>query len=93
MRLDLFLKVSRLIQRRSLAQDFCDAGRVRVNGLSAKSSKEVKAGDEIEIKRGERRTRLKILEVPVRKQVAKTEAAGLYEIIEQTGDPDDLLLT
>ena len=93
MRLDLFLKVSRLIQRRSLAQDFCDAGRVRVNGSSAKSSKEVKAGDEIEIKRGERRTRLKIVEVPARKQVAKTEAAGLYEIIEQTGDPDELLLT
>ena len=46
MRLDLFLKVSRLVPRRSLAQEFCDAGVVSVNGASAKSSKEVKAGDE-----------------------------------------------
>ena len=49
MRLDLFLKASRLIARRSLAQKFCDAGLVKVNDLTAKSSREIKVGDEIEI--------------------------------------------
>ena len=49
MRLDLFLKASRLILRRTLAQEFCDAGRVKVNDVKAKSSREVKELDEIEI--------------------------------------------
>ncbi len=48
MRLDLFLKTSRLIARRSLAQQFCDAGLIKINNLTAKSSRDVKAGDEIE---------------------------------------------
>jgi ribosomal 50S subunit-recycling heat shock protein len=54
MRLDLYLKVSRLIPRRSLAQEFCDAGLIKINGAVAKSSKEVKTGDEIEIHRRNR---------------------------------------
>jgi len=52
MRLDLFLKSSRLIQRRTLAQEFCDAGLISVNGTAAKSSKDIQAGDEITIKTG-----------------------------------------
>jgi ribosomal 50S subunit-recycling heat shock protein len=91
MRLDLFLKTSRLILRRSLAQEFCDAGAIRVNGAAAKSSKEVKPGDEIEIIRGNNRTKVRVLELPVKKQLAKNEAAGLYTILQQTRTGDPLL--
>lgn len=81
MRLDLFLKASRLIARRSLAQQFCDAGLIKINDLTAKSSREVKTGDEIEIKKSNRLTKVKVLEVPAKKQVSRTDAANLYEII------------
>lgn len=80
MRLDLFLKASRLIPRRSLAQEFCDAGLIKVNGSVAKSSKEIKPEDEIEIKRRNRLTKIKVLEVPAQKQVSKQDAADLYKI-------------
>ncbi len=80
MRLDLFLKTSRLVLRRSLAQKFCDANLVKVNGAAAKSSKEIKSADEIEIKRGNRLTRLKVLEIPDKKQISRERAANLYEI-------------
>ena len=83
MRLDLFLKTSRLIPRRSLAQEFCDAGKIRVNGTKAKSSKEIKAGDEIEIRRRSRLTRLKVLEIPSQKQVSKQSAANLFEVLNE----------
>jgi ribosomal 50S subunit-recycling heat shock protein len=81
MRLDLFLKASRLILRRSLAQDFCDAGLVKVNNLTAKSSREIKHGDEIEISRRNRLTRIKVLQVPGTKQVSRADAPNLYEIL------------
>lgn len=90
MRLDLFLKTSRIILRRSLAQEFCDAGRVKVNGGVAKSSKEIKPGDKIEIKRGNRLTKIKILEVPAKKQVSKQEAPNLYQIVSEENLEDDL---
>ncbi len=83
MRLDLFLKVSRLILRRSLAQQFCEAGLIKINGLTAKSSREVKPGDEIEIKRNNRLTKIKVLEVPAKKQFSRQSAAELYEIISE----------
>lgn len=86
MRLDIFLKTSRLILRRSLAQEFCDSGRVRVNGASAKPSKEVKVGDLIEIRRGEKRTSFRVLSLPARKQVSKDEASQLVEMVG--GHPD-----
>ena len=54
MRLDLFLKTSRLIKSRSVAQEFCDAGMVEINSAPAKSSKEVKAGDKLTIRRRNR---------------------------------------
>lgn len=84
MRLDLFLKTSRLIVRRSLAQEFCDAGLIKVNGTSAKSSKEIKASDEIEIKRRNRLLSIKVLQVPEKKQVAKSDVGNLYEILSET---------
>ncbi len=91
MRLDLFLKASRLIVRRSLAQEFCDAGMVKINDLTAKSSREVKANDEIEIKRHSRLTRVKILEVPDKKQISKQDAANLYEIVSEKSVSEELL--
>ena len=91
MRLDLFLKASRLIARRSLAQKFCDAGLVKVNDAKAKSSREVKAGDEIEIKKGNRLTRVKVLQIPAQKQIAKHDAANLYEVLAEEILGDELL--
>jgi ribosomal 50S subunit-recycling heat shock protein len=91
MRLDLFLKASRLIARRSLAQKFCDANLVKVNNLAAKSSRDVKTNDEIELKKGNRLTRVKVVQVPDKKQIAKHEAANLYEILSEKTLDDDLL--
>jgi ribosomal 50S subunit-recycling heat shock protein len=91
MRLDLFLKTSRLIPRRSLAQDFCDAGKIKVNGAKAKSSKEIKANDEIEIRRRGRITLLKVLEIPSQKQVSKEKAANLFEVLNEVILEDDIL--
>jgi ribosomal 50S subunit-recycling heat shock protein len=90
MRLDLFLKTSRLIPRRSLAQEFCDANLIKINGATAKSSKEVKVGDEIEIKRRDRLIKLKVLEVPSQKQVSKQSAPNLYEILGEEITEDDI---
>ncbi len=89
MRLDLFLKTSRLIPRRSLAQEFCDGGLISVNDTPAKSSKEVKADDVIEIKRRNRLTKLLVLEVPATKQVSKNSAGELYRLLEETVLEDD----
>ncbi|HKS28807.1 MAG TPA: S4 domain-containing protein [Pyrinomonadaceae bacterium] len=81
MRLDLFLKASRLCLRRSVAQELCDAGAVEVNGAVAKSSRVVREGDEITIGRRHRVTRVRVLSIPVTKQVARHEASSLYEIL------------
>ena len=79
MRLDKFLKVSRLIKRRTVANDACDSSHVSVNGRPAKASYDVKVGDVIEISFGERTTRLRVLDV--RDFTAKADAASMYEII------------
>lgn len=89
-RLDLFLKSSRIVLRRSLAQKFCDANLVKVNNQTAKSSKEVKIGDEIEIKRGKRLTKIKISEIPAVKQVSRNDAANLYEILSEENLADEI---
>lgn len=81
MRLDLFLKSSRLILRRTLAKEFCMNGLIEVNGKTAKSSYDVQLNDEIEIKRHTRLTKVKVLQVPRNKQVSKKDASSLYEII------------
>ncbi len=76
MRLDKFLKVSRLIKRRTVANEACDGGRVRVNGATAKASRDVKPGDVIEIQFGERTTRVEVLSVA--ETVSKADAPALY---------------
>ena len=81
MRLDKFLKVSRLIKRRTVANEACDAGRVTANGKVARASYEVKVGDVVQISLGARPVKIRILEV--KEHVAKDGAAQLYEFIEQ----------
>jgi ribosomal 50S subunit-recycling heat shock protein len=80
MRIDKFLKVSRLIKRRSLANEACDSGRISVNGRVAKASYDVKIGDVIEIRFGQRTTQIEVLEVREIKQ--KDEAMSMYREIQ-----------
>jgi len=80
MRLDKYLKVSRIIKRRTVANDACDTERVEVNGRRAKASYDVKVGDVLTITFGERTLKIRVLEV--RDSVAKADASGMYEIIE-----------
>lgn len=70
-----------MILRRTLAKEFCQQGLISVNGNTAKSSYSVVTGDEIEIKRHTRLTKVKVLQVPERKQVSKKDASSLYEVI------------
>lgn len=90
MRLDVFLKASRLIPRRSLAQRFCDDGLVLVNGTVAKSSKEVKEGDHVRINRRSRVVEARIAAIPSTKQVSKSEAAGMLEMILDEAVPSTI---
>jgi len=82
MRLDLFLKLSRLCLRRTLAQTLCDAGLVIVNGRGAKSSHAVKAGDELVIRNKNRRLTVRVIKLPTTRSVSKSEATTLYESIK-----------
>ncbi len=77
MRLDKWLKVSRLIKRRTVANEACDNERVWVGGRPVRASYEVKAGDVIELRLGERTVRVEVLSVA--EQVRKDEAAALYK--------------
>lgn len=79
MRLDKFLKVSRIIKRRTIANEACDQGRVSVNGKVAKASVDVKIGDIIEIRFGEKAFKAEVLNVA--EHVLKNEAAELYRVI------------
>ncbi len=78
MRLDKFLKVSRLIKRRTVANEACDAEKVSVNGKPARASYEVKTGDIIEINIGKP---LKVRVLEVKEFTKKEEAAALYEVV------------
>lgn len=80
MRLDKYLKVSRIIKRRTVANEACDAGRVNVNGKVARASYDVKVGDIMEISFGERTVKAEILDVS--EVVRKENAALMYRIIE-----------
>ena len=80
MRLDKYLKVSRIIKRRTVANDACDAAHVTVNGRPAKASYDVKEGDIIEVSFGQRTLKVKV--VDVKEHTAKADAASLYEVIE-----------
>lgn len=77
------MKISRIISRRSLAQEFCDAGLVSLNGSAARSSKEVRVGDEIAIKRRDRISRFLVIAVPDKKQISKEESAALFRVIAE----------
>ncbi|MBQ5841019.1 MAG: RNA-binding S4 domain-containing protein [Clostridia bacterium] len=79
MRLDKYLKVSRLIKRRTVANEACDAGRVLVNDKPARASYDVKVGDVIEVTLGARAMRVRV--VTVQETVTKNEAAMLYEVL------------
>ena len=80
MRLDKYLKVSRLVKRRTVANEACDAGRISVNGKVARASYGVKEGDVIEIGMGSRPLKIRVLQV--KEHVAKDDATGLYQVIE-----------
>lgn len=79
MRLDKYLKVSRIIKRRTVANEACDAGRVIVNGKPARASYEVKIGDSIEITFGTRKFKAEITSVA--ETVKKDDASAMYKII------------
>jgi len=83
MRLDLFLKASRLCSRRTVAQYICEAGRISVNGKTAKSSHAVKADDEIIITRRDTITTVRVLTLPNTRQTSRKEASTLYELLSE----------
>ena len=82
MRLDKFLKVSRLIKRRTVANEACDSERISVNGRNAKASYDVKVGDQITVAFGSKSVTVRVLEI--KDTTKKSEAGGMYEIISET---------
>ena len=80
MRLDKYLKVSRIIKRRTIANEACDAGRVSVNGRPVRASYDVKLGDVIEISFGTRTVKAEVLSV--NEVIRKDDAAMMYKIIQ-----------
>ena len=81
MRLDKYLKVSRIIKRRAVANEACDAGRVLVNGKVARASYDVKVNDVLELQLGARVVKARV--VSVNEYAKKDEAALMYEVIEE----------
>lgn len=79
MRLDKFLKVSRLIKRRTVAKELSDQGRVQINDQTAKSSSTVKIGDELSIRYGQKLLTVKIADL--KETVKKEDAQSLYDIL------------
>ncbi len=80
MRLDKYLKVTRIIKRRTVANEACDGGRVSVNGKVVKASYDVKIGDEIEVAFGAKAFRIRVTDI--KESTLKNDAATLYEVIE-----------
>jgi len=81
MRLDKYLKVSRLIKRRTLAKELCDGGRVQVNGRTAKAGAEVQVGDSLQIRFGARRLTVRIERIA--DNVRKEQAQELYTVLSE----------
>jgi ribosomal 50S subunit-recycling heat shock protein len=81
MRLDKFLKISRIIKRRTLAKEVADNGRVTVNGLEAKASTKVKVGDELQLQFGQKVLTVKI--EAILENAKKAEAENLYSIVKE----------
>lgn len=84
MRLDKYLKVSRLIKRRTVANEACDAERIEVNGKRAKASYDVKLGDLISVMFGNRRVTVRVLDI--RETTKKSESVGMYEIVSESDE-------
>ena len=82
MRLDKYLKVSRIIKRRTVANDACDNARIMVNGNVAKASYNVKLGDTIEITFGSKTVKVKVTEI--KETTKKTESVGMYEVVSES---------
>ena len=82
MRLDKYLKVSRIIKRRPIAKEVADKGRIKVNRILAKSSTDLKINDEIEIRFGNKNLLVRVLEM--KDSTKKEDAAKMYEIIKET---------
>lgn len=82
MRLDKFLKVSRIIKRRTVANEACDTDRVTVNDKPAKPSKELKINDVVKVRFGERLVAFRISEIPAG-NVSKEKAESLYEVLDE----------
>lgn len=82
MRIDKFLKVSRILKRRTLAQQACDKGKVIINGKEVKPAKQIKVGDEVELKFTGGAVKFRILNI--KETVKKDEASSLYEIISDS---------
>ena len=82
MRLDKYLKVSRLIKRRTVANEACDTSRVTVNGRAAKASYDVKVGDMITVTFGSKNVTIRVLDI--RETTKKSESVGMYEIVSET---------
>ena len=80
MRIDKYLKVSRIIKRRTVANEACDNGRVSVNGKPVKAGYEVKLGDVITIKFGEKTASFEVLSID--EHVLKQQAQGMYKVVE-----------
>jgi ribosomal 50S subunit-recycling heat shock protein len=83
MRLDLFLKLSRVCPRRSLAQKLCDAGFVLLNGRPAKPAHAVKAGDLLRVRQRDRETSLRVRSVPDARSVSRRDAKDLIEVLSE----------
>jgi ribosomal 50S subunit-recycling heat shock protein len=83
LRLDLFLKVTRLCPRRAVAQQLCDAGFVLLNGRTAKPAHAVKGGDEIVIRRRDQEIAVRVVTVPATRSVSRREASELVEIVSE----------
>jgi len=88
MRLDLFLKWSRIILRRTLAKEMCDAGRVTVNGLEARAGRETHVGDTIEVRLMRRRLKVRVRSIPSHAP-GKEGAREMVELLEDRRDSSD----
>ncbi|PJA28708.1 MAG: hypothetical protein CO189_04180 [candidate division Zixibacteria bacterium CG_4_9_14_3_um_filter_46_8] len=91
MRLDLFLSIAGLVKRRTLARQICDAGRVEVNGLTAKPGREIKIGDVLALKLSSGYKVIEVRDLPA-KSIPKKDGANFYEIKEflpKERDDDD----
>jgi ribosomal 50S subunit-recycling heat shock protein len=82
MRLDKYLKVSRLIKRRTVANEACDSARVSVNGKVVKASYDVKVGDTVTVSFGQKNVTVRVLEI--KETTKKNESVGMYEVISET---------